>query len=268
MQEQTDAQLGPLGQAVIDVLAPKAGERALDVGCGAGQTLLDLAERVGASGHVVGVDVSAPLVARARERVARAGLGHVEIVLADAATARFDSPFDLLFSRFDVMFFDDSVAGFKNLFDAVRPGGRLGFVCWQAMELNVWASAPLAAIRRLAPDQPLPAMYLPGEPGPFRFADPASVCGMLEAAGFARVLVEPREHAITVGGARTLEEAVEFSLQIGPAARFAAEADPALVPKFRDALFEALVPYAGERGVVIPAHVLVVTAARLDGIRA
>jgi SAM-dependent methyltransferase len=262
LQERTDAQLGLLGLFVIDKLAPAPGERVLDVGCGAGQTLLQLAERVGSEGSVVGLDVSAPMLARARERVSEAGLSQVEIVLGDAATQTFERPFDLLFSRFGVMFFDEPVAAFANLLAALRPGGRLGFASWQAPELNPWVGLPLNAARKIAPQQALPAVLEPERPGPFFFSDPAFVQQVLSRAGFTEIAIEPREFSAPLGGARTLDEAVEFSLEIGPTARFVSEADPALVPAMRAAVREALSAFDSERGVWIPMRTLTVTARR------
>lgn len=262
LQDRTDAQLEPLGQAVIDKLAPAGGERVLDVGCGAGQTLLQLAERVGPEGRVVGVDVSEPLLTRARERAQEARLGQVEFVLGDAATQRFEEPFDVVFSRFGVMFFEDSVGAFRNLRDALRPGGRLGFVCWQAMDQNPWVAVPLAAVRKLAPQQPLPDVLQPGKNGPFFFSDPDFVRSILGDAGFEAIRIEPQEFTARLGGANTLDEAVAFALELGPTARFVAGADASLAPAFRAAVRDALAPFESERGVWMSFHALLVTAAR------
>jgi SAM-dependent methyltransferase len=260
LQERTDAQLGALGLFVIDRLAPAPGERVLDVGCGAGQTVLQLAERVGSEGSVVGLDISAPMLARARERVSEAGLSRVELVLGDAATQRFERPFDVLFSRFGVMFFEDPVAAFANLRAALRPGGRLGFACWQAPERNPWVALPLDAARKIAPGQALPALLEPERPGPFFFSDPAFVERILSRAGFIEIAVEPRELDAPLGDARTLDEAVDFSLEIGPTARFVSEAEPALVPAMRAAVREALSAFVSERGVCVTMRMLLVTA--------
>jgi SAM-dependent methyltransferase len=262
LQERTDAQLDALGRFVIDRLAPAPGERVLDVGCGAGQTVLELAERVGSKGSVVGLDISEPLLTRARQRVSEAFLAQVELVLGDAAAMKFERPFDALFSRFGVMFFEDPATAFANLRAALRPGGRLGFVCWQAPELNPWVGAPLSAAREIAPQQPLPAVLEPDRPGPFYFSDPAFVQRVLQRAGFAEIAIEPHEFSAAVGGARTLDEAVEFSLEIGPTARFVSEADPALVPAMRAAVRDALSQFESERGVWSAMRVLIVTASR------
>ena len=244
-----DAQLGPLGRALLDRLAPRTGERALDIGCGSGQTLLELAERVGERGQVVGVDISDPMVARARERISAAGLRHVEIVLGDAQSQRFDEPFDLEFSRFGVMFFQDPVLAFRNLLQALKPGGRLGFVCFQASEKNEWAEVPLGAVMAAIGSTELPQMFQPDRPGPFFFARQERIRDVLSQAGYGNIVIEPEERKLHFGGASTLEQAVDYATKIGPAARAMADADQALVPACRAALAEALAPLAGPDGV-------------------
>jgi SAM-dependent methyltransferase len=262
LQERTDAQLDPLGRAVLECVRPRPGERALDVGCGAGQSTLELAELVGPPGSVVGVDVSEPLLERAKERVKTAGIANIELVLANAATFSSAAPFDLIFSRFGVMFFEQPVAAFAHLRALLVAGGRLGFVCWQALELNPWAHAPLAAVQRLRPEHPLVELLQPGKPGPFALSDAALVERILGQAGFGDVSVVPSEVEVALGGARTLAEAVDYALQIGPAARFIADAGLASDPRVRDSLGTALAPYATERGIFVPARTLVVTATR------
>src|SRR6185503_5359802 len=134
MQRDLDAQLEPFGVAVLSKLGLVSRESVLDVGCGAGATSLMLAERV-RPGEVVGVDISAPLLARARER--GGALSNLRFELADAQTLAFGGArYDAVFSRFGVMFFADPVAAFRNLGAALRPDGRLGFVCWRAMRDN------------------------------------------------------------------------------------------------------------------------------------
>jgi ubiquinone/menaquinone biosynthesis C-methylase UbiE len=260
LQARTDVQLEPLGRLAMNALELRTGERVLDVGCGAGATVLELAERVGQSGSVVGLDLSEPLLERARERVAASGRTNIELKLGDAAKASFEQPFDALFSRFGVMFFDDPVGAFRNLRAALKRGGRLGFVCWQAADRNPWGQEALDAVRAVAPNQPTPEMLAPGKPGPFSFADEARVRSILESAGFSAIRTDPSEIPMQIGGANTLEDAVDFMLEIGPAARFVSEADPALRSSFRDALSRWVAAYACAQGVWMPARTLIVTA--------
>jgi SAM-dependent methyltransferase len=260
LQARTDIQLEPLGRQAMSALELQLGERVLDVGCGAGATVLELSQHVGDTGSVVGLDISEPLLARARERAAESGRAGIELRLGDASKIRFDQPFDALFSRFGVMFFDDPVAAFSNLRAALKRGGRLGFVCWQAMDRNPWGQEALEAVRAIAPAQPVPDMFVPGKPGPFSFADEARVRSILESSGFSTVRIDPGEIPMQIGGARTVEEAVEFVLELGPAARFVTEADPALLPKFREALSRWITRYASAQGVWMPARTLLVTA--------
>jgi ubiquinone/menaquinone biosynthesis C-methylase UbiE len=259
MQDRTDALIDPLGRIAIERLAVAAGERILDVGCGCGQTLLQLAERVGPSGHVLGVDISPPMLARARQRVAAQPT--VALALGDAQTYAFaPGAFDAVYSRFGVMFFDDARAAFRNLRAAARPGGRLSFVCWQDLAKNPWAARPLEAVMRLLPESAMPDMLREGRPGPFFLSDPARVRAILGDAGWKDVSLEPVEMPLHLAGAATVDEAVDYSLQIGPAARAMAEAPDALKPELEAALREALAPFASARGVFMNGAAFVVGA--------
>jgi ubiquinone/menaquinone biosynthesis C-methylase UbiE len=264
LQERTDALIDPLGRVAIERLGPAPGARVLDVGCGCGQTLLELAELVGPEGRVVGIDVSEPMLGRARELTA--GRPQIELLLADAQThALPPASFDAIYSRFGVMFFDDARAAFANLRAAAKPGAPLAFVCWQELERNPWASLPLAAVRARLPEVALPEMLQRGRPGPFYFADRALVRAVLEGAGFRDVAFEPVERPLHLGGAMTLDEAVDYCRQIGPAARTIAEAPEALRPTLEGALATSLAPFVGPRGVWIDGAALVVTARAATG---
>jgi len=261
LQARTDAQLDALGRAAMARLAPAAGERVVDVGCGCGQTLVELADLVGPTGRVLGVDISGPMLAQAGALVAARPT--VEVVLADAQTHAFaPESFDALYSRFGVMFFDDARAAFANLRGALRSGGRLGFVCWQPLEKNPWAARPLDAVMRLLPASALPEMFVEGKPGPYFLSDPARVRAILGDAGFRDVALEPLEQPLLVGGASTLDEAVDYSLQIGPAARAIAGAPAELKPTLGAAVREALAPFVGPRGVWMDSATFIVTARR------
>lgn len=254
-QEQLDAQLEPLGEAAIAALAPAPGDRVIDVGCGAGATTLALAGRVG-PGSVLGVDVSAPLVARARERAR--GVSNVRFELADAQTFALEpSSFDAVFSRFGVMFFGDPVVAFRNVRAALRPSGRLAFVCWRDYAENPSFSLPIEAARSLLSSAPEAAPS--HAPGPFAFADGARVRSILEAAGFAHVEVAPRDGDVVFGGG-DLDGAVDLAFHVGPLSRAAADLDDALRDRIRAAVRDELAKHLGPRGVTVPAATWVVTA--------
>ncbi len=259
---ETDRQLEPLGTIALERLAPRPGERVLDVGCGCGQTLLQLARAVGPAGRVLGVDVSEEMLGRARARVADAAPGaEVAIVCGDAAAHPFpDGAFDAIYSRFGVMFFDDPPAAFAHLRAALAPGGRLAFVSWQAQEHNPWSLVPLRAVQAALTDVPPLPMLAPGAPGPFSLADAEQLRALLAGAGFRDVVAEPVKVEIRV--AATIGEAVAYLRQIGPAARQLAEVPPERRPVGEQAIARAIAPYASERGVIMQGAILIVTAAR------
>jgi SAM-dependent methyltransferase len=259
MHQRLDEQIEFLGQMALDRASIARGEKVLDVGCGCGSTTLALAERVGSEGSVLGLDVSTPMLAVARRRLDESGVStRARVQRADAQTCELPGEeFDLLFSRFGVMFFQDPVAAFANLRRALRPGGRLSFVCWQAIEHNPWMSLPaLAAAKHVE----LPPRPEPGAPGPFAFGDGERVRSILDAAGFGRVRVDAKKDALDVGGRGSLEETVEFMLQMGPASAALAGAEPGLREQVAESVAEALAGYSGPMGVRMPCAVWLVSA--------
>jgi SAM-dependent methyltransferase len=259
LQDVLDVQIGPLGLRAMARAAVAPGERVLDVGCGCGASSLELARRVGPTGRVTGIDVSEPMLARAAERARAAGLD-IEFVAGDAQTHPFPAGSrDLVFSRFGVMFFADPTTAFRNLHRALAPGGRLAFVCWQALDRNPWAARPLAAAAR---HLPLPSPPGPGAPGPFAFADAGRLRAILGEAGFTDVTLDDVRETLTLGGSGPLDDAVEFFLQIGPTATVLREADPALRPVVRAAVREVIAPFHGPEGVRMSSASWVVGARR------
>lgn len=142
--ELVDLQLCPLGLRAIDALAAKPPDVILDLGCGAGQTVLQLAERVGPEGRVIGVDIEPALLERARDRAK--GLAQTRFIACDASKLRLpEHSVDGIFSRFGVMRFDEPIAAFRNFHGLLKPAGRLSFVCWRALEENELDILPLRA---------------------------------------------------------------------------------------------------------------------------
>lgn len=252
LQPPLDRQLAPLGRRAMAALNLRPGERVLDIGCGAGQTTLDLAQAVAPDGHVLGVDISRPLLEVARRREGGASVAFLE---ADAQTHAFKpAEFDVVFSRFGVMFFADPEAAFANIHRALKPGGRLAFVCWRSPFENPIMSLPMQAA--LAHVQSVPAPPDPGAPGPFAFADAARPTSILATAGFKDIIVTPHDEDVGPGD---LETALALTLRVGPLGAVLREN-----PDQRDAVVgavrAALAAHDGPDGVKLASATWIVTA--------
>ena len=198
LEDQLEEVAGLPGQLAMDRLGLLPGQQVIDLGCGSGRTTLELAARVSPRGAVTGVDISAEMLARARERAARLHVGNAEFVHADVQVHDLgEASFDASYSRFGVMFFADPVAAFGNIRRALQPGGRLSFVCWQSVLENEWMLIPGAAVAEVTGS--LPPMPGPDEPGPFSLADPDRVRAVLEAAGFGSVAIVPHADYVAIG---------------------------------------------------------------------
>lgn len=229
---------------------PRPGERAIEVGCGTGATTRALAARIGEGGRVLAVDISEPMLARARERAA--GLGHVTFLRADAQVHRFEpSGADLVISRFGMMFFDDPAAAFRNIAGALRPGGRTYFVAWAPLDENPWFAIPReAAIARLGSPEPQP----PTAPGPLAFADRDRVRRLMAEAGHGAVEGEAED--IDLAWPCDLQTLVDLATSVGPAARILRErgGGPDDEAAIRDSIAVRLAAFAGPDGCRIPAR--------------
>jgi len=221
-QELQDIVLKPVSEVLINRAAVKAGETVVDIGCGCGATSFDLLRAVGPAGQVTGVDISEPMLGRARELAP--GGAPVEFVLADATVYPFaPASADLLFSRFGVMFFAQPSDSFANMRKALRPGGRLVFACWRTPRDNPWMMIGLKEAYKFVPK--LPEMK-PDDPGPFSFADEERVRRILGDAGFTGIGLARVDLALDIATGRGLEAAIETVLAIGPTSR-ALENQPA-----------------------------------------
>jgi SAM-dependent methyltransferase len=212
LQPVLDALFEPVADEVVRTGFPGEGGRALDIGCGVGATALAMGRRLGPSGHVLGVDLSAPMLAAATARARDEDLTSVSFAVGDAQTYAFElGAFDAAISRFGVMFFDDPVAAFANIRRALRPGGRLAFAAWRAPEDNPFMTAGARVARTYQPDLP---RYQPDAPGQFGLARPEYINEVLSAAGWSHV----EARAWDAPGVLPQDDLTAFVTQLGPSA--------------------------------------------------
>jgi SAM-dependent methyltransferase len=255
-QEHQDQVLRPVSDRLIAVAKPKAGERVIDVGCGCGATTIAFAEHVKPDGAVLGLDVSEPMLARARERAGQDL--PITLALADATVHNVTSnAADLVVSRFGVMFFADPAKSFANLRRGLKPGGRLVFACWREPKHNPWLIVPLREAGKHAP--PLPETN-PEDPGPFAFASEARVRRVLSDAGFADIALEPHDLELDIAVGRGLDTAVRASMTIGPTSRMLDGQSEAVRAAATADIRKALAAHARGESVPLGAAIWIVTA--------
>ncbi len=257
-QARYDRMNEPFAALILAAAAPWAGSHVLDVGCGCGGTTLGAARLI-APGQAVGIDLSGPMLARARAGAEAADIGNAVFQQGDAQVHPFEpARFNAVISRFGIMFFADPVAAFANIRSATRPAGRLVFACWQPLAANEWLLVPGAA---LAEHVLPPAGFGSGDgPGMFAFSDPDRPRQILAAAGWRDIQITSEHTSILVGGGGTVEDAVEF-LRTGSMSRtMLAGADAGTVGRAVASVRAALAPYADADGVRMGAAVWLVQA--------
>jgi ubiquinone/menaquinone biosynthesis C-methylase UbiE len=252
------------GRAVLDRFPPRPGGRVLDVGCGFGDTTLDIARRVGPGGEVVGVDASARFIESARKDAARADVTNARFEIADVQTGDLHGPFDQAFSRFGTMFFDSPVAALRNIRRSLKPGGVLSMVVWRKKDENRYLDLVERCVLEIVPKVDKGDQVTCG-PGPFSMASPDVVSAQLLLAGFARPSFERFDAELRV--ANTVDEAVSIAMELGPAGevlRLAGEVAAAARPKVIASLAEALAKLARDDGVYGGSSTWIVSATAPD----
>ena len=250
-QEQMDLQLGVFGLAAMEALGDISGMNVLDVGCGCGQTTLQIKERVG-NGSVVGVDISEKLLEVARRR----GEGAIEFVEADAQLHAPQGPYDVIFSRFGVMFFADPAVAFRNLRASTSDLAKLSMVCWQGPEQNPWMTVPNRAAMTLVDLPP----RSPDAPDPFSFANSDWVAEMLEDAGWTNVDVRDFRTEVKIGGGVNSRLAALHAYEFSPV-KAVVDSDPDIgSDSVVDLMEAALTPHQEDGIVQLPGAAWVFTA--------
>lgn len=256
-RERQEARYRRLTPHLMAAAGIRADSRVLDIGCGSGGTSLEAA-RAAAEGSVLGVDVSAPMLAEARKRAADSGLPQAAFERGDAQVHRFeDGAFDIAISRFGVMFFADPEAAFANIARALRPGGQLAFLCWRSLRDNAYMTVPMDAI---APYVQLPELDAPGAPGPFSLSDADRIRKLLDGTGFDEITISAVDEPMWMGP--DPDDVVAYQLDMPGSRAMLAEASAEARAKTVTALREALAEHQGSDGVTLGSAAWLVTARR------
>lgn len=238
LEDRLESVSGLPGLMAIDRLNLTGGQRVIDLGCGTGQTTVELATRVAPDGEVLGVDIADEMLARGRDRAASLGVRNVHFLRADAQVHDFgQGRFDAAYSRFGVMFFADPVAAFANVHKALPPGGLLSFVSWQGVFDNEWMLIPGAAVASVTGSPP--PIPEPGEPGPFSMADPERIRTVLSGGGFHHIEVTPHNDVIVMPREQ-IPDIARTSIRIGAAREALKDADDETRARAVAAVEEAL----------------------------
>ncbi len=237
-------------EKILPSLEVDQGDKVVDVGCGFGDTAIEFARRVGPSGAVLGIDCCNAFLEFGRADAKAAGVANVTFVEGDAQSYPFEPVHDFCFSRFGAQFFENPVAGLRNMRAALRPGGTMTIIVWRTIDDNPWLGLPKEVVLQYLPP--------PGDdartcgPGPFSMADQGTVTKQLEIAGYTDIGFERVDAPLMVG--RTPEDAVGFQIALGPAGEVYREAGEEAERRHEEidaALKTELAKYETPEGIVM-----------------
>ena len=257
-QNAMDTMLSSLGEAALNKLNFNDKENVLDIGCGCGHTTLNIAKRIRPSGNVTGLDISEPMLKRAKESAVEMSITNTLFKCVDVQTEDLgDQIYSAAFSRFGVMFFEDSIAAFKNINKSLISGGYLSFVCWQSPAVNPWQSLFIQEVKKFL-DLPSPP---PRSPGPFAFMESEYVSSILEESKFQDITIEGHEAEVNMFSGRSLSDSVKDYISINPVVtQMLKESSENQIAEIVNSGIEAFSPYYSEKGLIFPSATWLVTA--------
>lgn len=260
--DEREAPLAPILDALFEHAELQPGMTVLDVGCGAGPSTFEAARRVAPSGRVVGADISSAMIEAARQRADNQP--NIDWLVADVQQHDFDpDTFDAVISRFGVMFFDDTLAAFRNLAGATRPGGRLTMAVWPERDESDYFYQPLHTLAKTLDRLGAEITMLPGTQGPFALGNRAELRNMLTAAGWTQVEIQQDQRKLYLGGSgASVVQAVDAALSFGPVAAGLEELSPEVNAEVRKDLIHHLQQWHDGNGVALTGGFLIVTARR------
>jgi SAM-dependent methyltransferase len=255
------AGLADHGLALMARQPPEPGSRVLDLGCGFGDTTQKLAEKLGPRGEAVGVDIAQNFIDASARDAGEAGVANARFVRADIQVDDLGGPFDAAYARFGMQFVAAPVAALRNVRRALRPGAPLAFVTWRKREDNAWLHVPELCVRDFIPEEKETADEPTCGPGPFAMRSADLVSDQLRAGGYRDITFQRHDVDICIG--RTLDEALDFSLALGPSGeiiRLAGDYGQKRLPEIMDAMRTALSGFVTDKGVFAPSSSWLITA--------
>ena len=259
-QNAMDTMLSPLGEAALNKLNLNEGENVLDIGCGCGHTTLNIAKRISPDGQVTGLDISEPMLKRAKESANEMSISNASFNCVDVQTDDMgEEVYSAAFSRFGVMFFEDPVAAFCNINKSLITGASLSFVCWQSPALNPWQSLFIEAVKKYV-DLPSPPRR---SPSPFAFMESEYVSSILEESNFQNIMIEGHEAEVNMFSGRSLSDSVKDYISINPVVSgMLKDSTEQEKTEIINSAIEAFSPYYSAKGLMFPSATWLVTTTK------
>ena len=259
-QNAMDTMLSHLGEAALNKLNLNEGENVLDIGCGCGHTTLNIAKRISPDGQVTGLDISEPMLKRAKESANEMSISNASFNCVDVQTDDIgEEVYSAAFSRFGVMFFEDPVAAFCNINKSLITGASLSFVCWQSPTVNPWQSLFVQEVKKFI-DLPSPP---PRSPGPFAFMESEYVSSILEESNFQNIMIEGHDAEVNMFSGRSLSDSVKDYISINPVVSgMLKDSTEQEKTEIINSAIEAFSPYYSAKGLMFPSATWLVTTTK------